>query len=287
MAWRCGLVALLCVALGAPIWAGDVDRGSTEEDPLDRILDIDFPGGTLAKLLDLIETTIRSKANVIISEQAKSAIVPPFHLRSVTAHEIFTAISKIHLGNTVGLQASRRGNILAVTSTQAKLDPRLQKRKVQLYDVRDLLNPRGPLKVEDIVTAIETGWKMEFKVPSGELKFHQESKLLIAAGSPDELRVIENVLQELRKGTQTQRKLEEAQDVIALMQEQTKNAKADFARRIEEHKRSTERLHQQIQAYERQVTDLRERIRQLSTELEALQEEKKKKKKEEDQRRRR
>ena len=50
--------------------------------------------------------------------------------------------------------------------------------------------------VDDITTAIQTGWKMAGVIPP-ELNYHKETKLLIAFGEPDELKTIQDVLNAL------------------------------------------------------------------------------------------
>ena len=53
-------------------------------------------------------------------------------------------------------------------------------------------------KVEDITTAIETGWKMLGGGPAPAMSFHKDTTLLIARGEPEKLMLIDSVLQELR-----------------------------------------------------------------------------------------
>jgi hypothetical protein len=51
--------------------------------------------------------------------------------------------------------------------------------------------------VDDITTAIQTGWKMAGEMPTPELNYHKETKLLIAYGEPNKLQTIQQVLQTL------------------------------------------------------------------------------------------
>jgi len=53
------------------------------------------------------------------------------------------------------------------------------------------------LKVEDITTAIETGWKMQGVKPMPKLSFHKDTKLLIACGPREQLMTVDDVLREL------------------------------------------------------------------------------------------
>ena len=51
--------------------------------------------------------------------------------------------------------------------------------------------------VDDITTAIQTGWKMAGETPTPELNYHKETGLLIAFGEPNKLKTIGDVLNTL------------------------------------------------------------------------------------------
>jgi hypothetical protein len=57
------------------------------------------------------------------------------------------------------------------------------------------------LKIEDITTAIQTGFKMLGAGVGPTLKFHPETKLLIAVGQERDFQLIDDVLKELAKST--------------------------------------------------------------------------------------
>jgi hypothetical protein len=54
-------------------------------------------------------------------------------------------------------------------------------------------------KIEDITTAIETGWKMLGETERPEIKFHKDTKLLIAVGEASKLAMIDSVLRQLNQ----------------------------------------------------------------------------------------
>jgi hypothetical protein len=54
-------------------------------------------------------------------------------------------------------------------------------------------------KVEDITTAIETGWKMLGETNLPKLSYHKDTKLLIAVGEPNQLALIDDALRQLKK----------------------------------------------------------------------------------------
>ena len=54
--------------------------------------------------------------------------------------------------------------------------------------------------MDDITTAIETGWKMLGDTSPPTISFHKDTKLLIAVGEPSKLETIDAVLQALGGG---------------------------------------------------------------------------------------
>ena len=76
--------------------------------------------------------------------------------------------------------------------SRAAGDTRLEK-VCQFYPLALYLN-RG-FTVDDITTAIQTGWKMAGVTPTPELNYHKETKLLIAFGEPNKLKTIEQCAQ--------------------------------------------------------------------------------------------
>jgi hypothetical protein len=52
-------------------------------------------------------------------------------------------------------------------------------------------------RVEDIITAVRAGWEMRGLPQQPRLKFHEETKLLIAVGQPDDVRSVHQVLEQL------------------------------------------------------------------------------------------
>ena len=55
-------------------------------------------------------------------------------------------------------------------------------------------------KIEDITTAIQTTWSFSNLKPKGELKYHQDTQLLIVFALPVELEKVTNILEELNRG---------------------------------------------------------------------------------------
>ena len=56
---------------------------------------------------------------------------------------------------------------------------------------------QGLHSVDDIITAVQTGWKMQKISPLPELTYHPETKLLMAYGQEAHLTLITDVLKQL------------------------------------------------------------------------------------------
>ena len=67
-------------------------------------------------------------------------------------------------------------------------------RKTQAFYVGHLLKK---FKIDDITTAVQTTWQLGGKDARTELKYHQDTQLLIALGSPEQLGTAADVLAQL------------------------------------------------------------------------------------------
>lgn len=74
------------------------------------------------------------------------------------------------------------------------MEPQVANDICRFYQLEPMLEK---YKVEDITTAIQSGWEMLHVTKVPQLKFHPETRLLIAVGTEDNLRIIENVLKQL------------------------------------------------------------------------------------------
>ena len=74
------------------------------------------------------------------------------------------------------------------------LSDRPERRKAQAFFIGHLLNK---FKVHDVTTAIETTWRPSPKALTPELKFHEDTQLLIVFAEPPLIEVVTNVLAQL------------------------------------------------------------------------------------------
>ncbi|HTL55889.1 MAG TPA: hypothetical protein VL361_09425 [Candidatus Limnocylindrales bacterium] len=173
--------------------------------------DLDFRGGTPRDLISAIEKTTSKPLNVIIQKDDESIELPAMRFKSVTVPDLFNAISMASqrqelVGGTIlntyySFETQGHGEDAIFYFKANK--PRPVQEFCKFYQLGEYLQNYS---IEDITTAIQTGWKMLGVKSTPQLKFHPETKLLIAVGPVDQLRTINDVLQELKSAPSSPKK---------------------------------------------------------------------------------
>ena len=183
--------------------------------------DLDFSGGTPADLVKAIETATGKSMNAIIPTDDADVQLPALKMNDVVVPRLFDALEAASR-QTVAYQTSfgrsfnggsysqmetdygfkTTGNPVTDSSiwyfyaNKPSLPPLVSTEAVcKFYQLQPYLN--HGFTVDDITTAIQTGWKMAGVTSPPELNYHKETNLLIAFGKPDDLATIQNVLDTL------------------------------------------------------------------------------------------
>jgi hypothetical protein len=192
--------------------------------------DIDFPGGQPEDLVKALNKPLNGTLNVIIPQEGADVMIPPFKLKKVNVAQVFNALMRVS-ERTAYIESGggiNRRNVSTVLesyefSAQAPITPS----SVWAFRARKANRPPEPpapnayryyqlgpflegLKVEDIITAIQTGWKMMGIKNEPALKFHAETKLLVAVGKPEDLALIDEALAGLPRKAEGNRKKDAA-----------------------------------------------------------------------------
>lgn len=205
---------------GTPPTADPATGWPTQEPEPENRFDVDFNGGSPRQFVHAIETAAKIPLNVIVAEEHEGLLLSPLKMRNVTVPQLFEAVTlasrKVELRRT-GPNAFQQ----ATTSYGFRsADQKPRANSIWYFFVEapppPIYTPPEPqcrfwqlepylekLKVEDITTAVEAGWKMMGVNPLPKLSFHKDTKLLIVVGHPNQLSIVDDVLRELtpaRKG---------------------------------------------------------------------------------------
>jgi hypothetical protein len=184
----------------------------------EKRFDLSFKGGTPKDLVAAIESATKEPLNAIIPEEHRDFILPPLKLKNVTASQLFYSLG---VASSKAEYRRNPGNVFQHVNTSYGFrtpDQRPSPNSIWYFYVEGRLpspEPQPPppppqvrfwnlapylekLKVEDITTAVETGWKMLGVNPLPKLTFHRDTKLLVAVGADGQLRTVDDVLRELR-----------------------------------------------------------------------------------------
>jgi hypothetical protein len=193
-----------------------------EKDGLTRF-DLDFPGGRPGELVAAIQKAMGRPLNALVPEEFKEIKLPPLKMMHVNVAELFKALELSSMktetmttgsyyggGNYSGyksVQAVQTGYGFKTQGTPSDdciwyfyvqrpaLPEGSSSKTCRFYSLAAYLE-RG-LTVDDITTAIETGWKMLGETAPPKISFHADTKLLIAVGEANKLETIDAVLQAL------------------------------------------------------------------------------------------
>lgn len=183
--------------------AGPSGRRATPQN--EPRFDISFPGGPLEALFKAVSQASGEPLNLIVSGDTSEVTLPAFTLTHVTVDDLMNALQHASLRleirenekaeerlRNVGLRLIRQGNIwtLLVEKSVPPESPRL----IQFHNLEHYL---GKYQLKDITTAIQTGWKMIDPRHPIDLAFHEETKLLVVAGTTRQIELVESVLNEL------------------------------------------------------------------------------------------
>jgi hypothetical protein len=204
---------------------------------------LNFPGGTPAELVKAIEKAMGKPLNAIIPTDDADIQLPPLKMNDVVTLQLFAALQAASR-KTVAVQSrlpvnynggystfttdygfTTSDNPVSDTSiwyfhaSKPSMPPLVSTEKVcRFYQLASYLD-RG-FTVDDITTAIQTGWKMAGINPPPELNYHKETKLLIAYGTPDDLNIIQSVLQSLPSSNATRNEIDTLRSQIKDLQDQ-------------------------------------------------------------------
>jgi hypothetical protein len=214
--------------IGLPPSAPGNGAPASAEAPAEAArFDLKFPGGKVKEFVAAVSKALGKPVNVIIPKEGEGTMIPAVDVSRVTVDALFSAMS-IASQHEVGFPTNVATSSTGVISTNIQYrmvgftfrteeknspdgvwtfsvkdlpenlaaKPFTPPRSVQYYPVAEYLTH---FSVEDITTAIESGWKLQGLDADSPatIRFHEETKLLICAGTTAQIELIPQVLKGL------------------------------------------------------------------------------------------
>ncbi len=203
--------------------AADFGGGGGLEDEAARF-DLKFPGGKVKEFVAAVSEALGKPVNVIIPKEGEGTMIPAVEVSRVTVPALFNALSNVsqhQVAVPTNVMTSSPGVLKTSIAyktigftfrTEEKnspdgvwtflvtnppeiemVEPAAPPRTVQYFPVAEYLSH---FSVEDITAAIESGWKLQGgpAETSPTIRFHEETKLLIIAGTEAQMAMIPQVL---------------------------------------------------------------------------------------------
>lgn len=209
----------------------DPTTGQPSAKPPELRFDLDFPGGSPEALVREIEAAGVGTLNAIIPQDLADTAIPAIRVKSVTVPQLFDALAQASRKTvTWSYDASLGQPLRSYQQKDTSFGFRTQgepgpdsiwvfycerppiseaptpPKVVRFHQLAPYLDPGG-YTVDDITTAVQTGWRMLGDPSPPTLNFHKDTKLLIALGTESQLRMIDEVLAQLRSRTPPQLQL--------------------------------------------------------------------------------
>lgn len=192
-------------------------QANANETLQENRFDIDFPGGDPWELVSAIEKASGENINALIPERAKALKFPPFRMHGITSTEFFNASSG-QSPKYKRVEEHQTGKKLQYFQDAYYWEPKQTKNGAPIiwilhfkehagtiteliplnavipYNINKLLDK---YTIDDITTAIDIAWQLSGREVEAVLKFHEETKLLVASGTEREINIMLEVIKTL------------------------------------------------------------------------------------------
>ena len=193
-----------------------VPPGQSTETPNALRFDIEFPGGSPAEFAKALSSAAGEGVNLLIPEGVEDLRIPKLKLSQVTVQDVLNGLSTIgsafrgtagaewayqihQTSAAVGSNGPRPVQSVWVLSAVRNQPASKPNSILKVFSLARFLGKpeQGLHSVDDIITAVQAGWKMQKISPLPELTYHPETKLLMAYGQEAHLTLITDVLKQL------------------------------------------------------------------------------------------
>ncbi len=284
IAWT-GLILIAALQSSVVFGEGPIQGQEKPASP-DRVtVNLQFPGGTLAEYVKALQRLSPNINIIVASSDAGEIKLPAIKLDSVApkvAVELvrgdyqITSDAIAHVWVDVW-DAPGRATTGSVFRIRTQVDKARSSVQVRVWNIGDLLGAdRQP---DGVLTAVETAvGLLDWISRPATIRYHEDTKLLVASGEHEQLQAIDRVVDGIRSGMARDYELAAAAggtDAIAGLfgwiedmrrfdaeQEEKGKSYEEVAARIQELTRLLENVRAEVQQKDRLIHDLERRLGQ-------------------------
>lgn len=210
-----------------------------DEDGLASKITLDFPGGTAAEYERLVRERAGNTVNIVSFTDLSRFHMPPVQLKGVSGHEALGMIQhttrRDESGQVWGLQMEWGEAIVIKPVFQGRSDASMAYSRIWSIEALTTQIP-----AEDILSAVEVALAMIDS--SAQVRYHEDSGLLIARGTDEQLSAIDDVLDALKDTYHARRDAAARQSDASQKQASLETARAEVALREQELQAAQSRL---------------------------------------------
>ncbi len=180
---RKNLILTICLLSTLPV-AARIEEGAHAGG-----YDINFSGGSLEMLFQVIHAQNERTANVVLGEGAKEVEVAPLQLKGVS----MTSLAEILTWTLPKIGARHSDNLVSIYRIREDVF-------VSIYNIQHLVRQEDDTQaylLEDIATTIKTGWEMYDNSQDPQMKIHPGTHLIIVQGTQGEHGIVREILEQL------------------------------------------------------------------------------------------
>jgi CheY-like chemotaxis protein len=201
---------IVCLLLALPVTAQEPVTPPAAEARIGRpvpvIVDLSFPGGTVAELVARIRQK-EPRANIVVADQAATAVLPAIDLRGTGLDQALAGACAVAGGDQQIRVKDVRGvgeTVYTITAHRVQGPESVGPKDgpgTEVYSLRRLTAaPRdaGGASAATVLSAVETAVGGEGR-RLANLLYHEDSGLMIARGSREQLAIVHDVLRSLEQ----------------------------------------------------------------------------------------
>ncbi len=203
-------------------------------------INVDFPGGTFAEYVAAVQDAAGDQLNIVtFDETARKLKVPPMRLRQIVPNMAISALGNVDLEyqgeayrlmieQLPGTKPDGPANLRIGSLKMSREAAPVVRVRTTVFAAQPLLD--AGLEAEHLLSAVEIALNLTAKDQPADVRFHEETGLIFASGTIDQINAIHELMATLRESLTTRltKPLEDRERQVQEAREQTERLRAEL-----------------------------------------------------------